>query len=69
MPTARTLAEAFRVALQGQTTATWGSVAVKRVLLQAQRDDWPRPDDGTEVGWFRISMDFDVVYAESIPAL
>lgn len=64
-----TVADAFRAALHGMTTATWGSLAIKRVLLQGVRDDFTPPEDGSETGRFRISMDWDIWYAESIPSL
>lgn len=66
---AQSVAEALRVALDGMTTKTWGSVAIKRVLLVGERDLFEAPDDGSQEGLFRVSMEFEIWYAESVPAL
>jgi hypothetical protein len=62
-----TCGEALRSALQGMTLDTWDDVSVKRVFLQNQRDTYEIPEDGSEVGLFRRSMDFEIWHAESIP--
>lgn len=69
---AATVAEAFRGQLQGMTTATWGSTAVKRVFLDDERDDYGNLLKGEQLGsggLYRITQTFSIWYAESVPSL
>lgn len=66
---AQALSEALRGALDGMTLGTWGALEVKRVMLLNESDAFISFDDGSENGRFRVTMDFALWHAESVPAL
>jgi len=61
------LREAVRGALDGARQQTWGTVQVRSVMREQSRSTWEKPEDGSEVGVFRASMDFRFWYVESVP--
>lgn len=69
---AAAVAEGFRGILQGMTTATWGSTAIKRVLLKSESDRWEDQGEGDQLGTggkFVVVQQWEIWYAESIPSL
>lgn len=66
-PGAHAVAEQLRLALDGFTVQTWSGIEVQRTLLESERDSFESFDDGTQEGLFRVSMDFNICYVESVP--
>lgn len=61
-----TVSEAVRNALDGYR-ATMGTVVVKRIWLDSQRDSYDEPIDGNVTPLYRTSMDFVIAHAQSVP--
>ncbi len=57
-------------ALDGRENFSMGATElldVYSVMLQASRYDFTPPSDASEVGTFRVSMDFQVWHAQNVP--
>lgn len=64
------ISETLRLALQGMTTATWGSIQVKRVLLENEIDGWNTKGTGDQLGTggdFDLLQTWRIWYKETIP--
>jgi len=62
-------AEALRDVFDGLQRTTQGGTFIERVFLDSQRDDITTAEDGGQINHYRISMDFDIWYARSVPTL
>lgn len=60
------LAEAVRQEMQG-LRGTWGSDAVKSVVLDDEEDSYSDPIDASDKGVYRITLRYRIMYTESIP--
>ena len=67
------IAEQFRLALEGMNPQTWDSggtpLAVKRVLYEGMRSLMELREEGGEDVIYRMMMQFQVWFAESVPSL
>jgi hypothetical protein len=64
---AKSVAEQVRLALQGWR-GTQGSTNFRSILLTDQRDLDEHDQQGGELGFYGVSMDFTVSFVESIPS-
>ena len=63
---AKAVAEAVRGEMQG-FKGTWGSTTVSSVVFENEVDLYEEPDDGTDLGWHHIALDYFVRYSETVP--
>lgn len=67
------LAEAVRDGIDGLTQSTLGAngqtVRVQYVHLDDDKADLVAPLDASDVGTYRVIMDFSICYVESVPSL
>ena len=64
---ARTVADALRAALNGYSgTVTSGSdsLAVNRIRLVNENDEFDNPENGRGAGTFRIAQDYEIYFKE-----
>lgn len=61
------VAEQVREELDGMRNTTMGGVIVSHVVLQSERDSFEEPVDATERGVFRISQDYTIAHASTVP--
>ena len=59
--------EALRKALDGFQRSTMGAVKVSSVFVENQRDNFNRPDNGSEDGTYLTSFDFNIWYIRTVP--
>ena len=66
---ARAVAEAVRVAVDGDSSLTMGTTKVAAVLDDGESSTYEPADDGSDTGEFRITQDWIVHHAETTPSL
>lgn len=65
-----TIVTALRTALDGWRNTAMGteSLNVLSITLEDARDSYQAPSDGSDIGVHRASLDFIVLYGETIPS-
>jgi len=67
--TDRLAVEAAVVGALNGYSGTCGSVSIRRASRVGRRQSYERPQDGSEAGVYRSSLDFEIWHVEDVPSL